>query len=110
MNPVMHHMSSVLHHMGSLTDHMISVMRSHELSNASHDITISTRYMGIFWNGKIKLANLANRKPFKAVADSPVGPVLAGATFTQGKKQNSILHKASKSARVTFGLARLVIL
>ena len=64
MSSVLHHMSSVLHHMGSLTDHMISVMRSHELSNASHDITISTMYMGVFWSGKIKLANLANRKPF----------------------------------------------
>ena len=49
---------------------------------------------------------------FKAVADGPVGPVLAGPTFSQGK--NKILFYArkiiNKTAKVIFGLARLVIL
>ena len=35
----------------------------------------------------------------KAVADGPVGPVLAGPTFAQGKNKNSILHKASNKQK-----------
>ena len=48
----------------------------------------------------------------KAVADGPVCPVLARPTFSHGK--NKILFYTTqvinKSARVSFGLAKLVIL
>ena len=47
----------------------------------------------------------------KAVADGPVGPVLAEPTFTHGK--NKVLFYTrqiiNKSSRIIFGLSRLVI-
>lgn len=49
----------------------------------------------------------------KAIADGPVGLILAGPSFSHGKNKNSPYTKQvinSRSARVIFGLIRLVIM
>ena len=50
--------------------------------------------------------------PIKAIADGPVGLILARSTFSQGKNIIPFYTKQviNKSARVIFGLGRLVIL